>query len=108
MDMDSRQLIDAQFDRAVEIVQSLPKTGPIQTAYEDKLNMYRYVSTTLRVYREIHRVPQLVQARYFPRIQPPALRRFLRRRFFCHLSATVGNVQGPRPSVWDMLGRAKW
>ncbi|OJT13366.1 hypothetical protein TRAPUB_10132 [Trametes pubescens] len=41
MDMDSRQLIDAQFDRAVEIVQSLPKTGPIQTAYEDKLNMYR-------------------------------------------------------------------
>lgn len=47
--MDSRQLIDAQFDRAVEIVQSLPKTGPIQTAYEDKLNMYRYVRTTLRV-----------------------------------------------------------
>ncbi|KAI0771982.1 ACBP-domain-containing protein [Trametes elegans] len=63
--MDSRQLIDAQFDRAVEIVQGLPKTGPIQTGYEDKLNMYRY-------------------------------------------QATVGNVQGPRPSVWDMLGRAKW
>ncbi|EIW61778.1 ACBP-domain-containing protein [Trametes versicolor FP-101664 SS1] len=63
--MDSRQLIDAQFDRAVEIVQSLPKTGPIQTAYEDKLNI---------LYKQ----------------------------------ATVGNVQGPRPSVWDMLGRAKW
>ena len=42
MDVDSRQLIDAQFDRAVEIVQGLPKTGPIQTGYEDKLNMYRY------------------------------------------------------------------
>ena len=41
MDVSSRQLIDAQFDRAVEIVQGLPKTGPIQTAYEDKLNMYR-------------------------------------------------------------------
>ncbi|KAH9894391.1 ACBP-domain-containing protein [Cubamyces lactineus] len=67
MDMDSRQLIDAQFDRAVEIVQSLPKTGPIQTGYEDKLNMYS-------LYKQ----------------------------------ATVGNVQGPRPSVWDMLGRAKW
>ncbi|KIJ70473.1 hypothetical protein HYDPIDRAFT_23575 [Hydnomerulius pinastri MD-312] len=38
--MDSRQLIDAQFDRAVEIVQSLPKTGPIQTGYEEKLTMY--------------------------------------------------------------------
>ncbi|KAF8225402.1 ACBP-domain-containing protein [Tricholoma matsutake] len=34
-------LIDAQFDRAVEIVQGLPKTGPIQTDYEEKLTMYR-------------------------------------------------------------------
>ncbi|CAE6391748.1 unnamed protein product [Rhizoctonia solani] len=38
MDIDS--LIDAQFNRAVEIVQSLPKTGPIQTGYEEKLAMY--------------------------------------------------------------------
>src|SRR6266404_4278930 len=41
--MNSRELIDAQFDRAVEIVQNLPKTGPIQTGYEEKLTMYRYV-----------------------------------------------------------------
>ncbi|KAJ3998645.1 ACBP-domain-containing protein [Lentinula boryana] len=33
-------LLDAQFDRAVEIVQGLPKTGPIQTDYEEKLAMY--------------------------------------------------------------------
>ncbi|KAF9815542.1 hypothetical protein IEO21_04542 [Rhodonia placenta] len=65
--MDSKTLIDAQFDRAVEIVQSLPKTGPIQTGYEEKLTMYS-------LYKQ----------------------------------ATVGNVQSPRPSVWDMLGRAKW
>lgn len=38
--MDSRELIDAQFDRAVEIVQNFPKTGPIQTGYEEKLTMY--------------------------------------------------------------------
>ncbi|KAJ8522951.1 hypothetical protein ONZ45_g517 [Pleurotus djamor] len=38
--MDSHQLIDAQFDRAVQIVQALPKTGPIQTDYEEKLEMY--------------------------------------------------------------------
>ena len=38
---ESHDLIDAQFDRAVEIVQSLPKTGPIQTDYEEKLTMYR-------------------------------------------------------------------
>lgn len=36
-------MIDAQFVRAVEIVQGLPKTGPIQTGYEEKLTMYRYV-----------------------------------------------------------------
>ncbi|KAI0698627.1 acyl CoA binding protein-domain-containing protein [Cytidiella melzeri] len=65
--MDSRLLIDAQFDRAVEIIQGLPKTGPIQTGYEEKLTMYS-------LYKQ----------------------------------ATVGNVQGSRPSVWDMLGRAKW
>ncbi|KIO13091.1 hypothetical protein M404DRAFT_124849 [Pisolithus tinctorius Marx 270] len=38
--MDPHQLLDAQFNRAVEIVQGLPKTGPIQTGYEEKLNMY--------------------------------------------------------------------
>ncbi|SJL01508.1 uncharacterized protein ARMOST_04830 [Armillaria ostoyae] len=38
--MSSNELIDAQFDRAVEIVQGLPKTGPIQTDYEEKLTMY--------------------------------------------------------------------
>lgn len=65
--MDSRELIDAQFDRAVEIVQGLPKTGPIQTGYEEKLTMYS-------LYKQ----------------------------------ATVGNVQGGRPGMWDMLGRAKW
>jgi hypothetical protein len=43
--MNSRELIDAQFDRAVEIVQNLPKTGPVQTGYEEKLAMYRCVAT---------------------------------------------------------------
>ncbi|KIY72952.1 ACBP-domain-containing protein [Cylindrobasidium torrendii FP15055 ss-10] len=38
--MSSQELIDAQFNRAVEIVQGLPKTGPIQTDYEEKLTMY--------------------------------------------------------------------
>ncbi|KAJ3511524.1 hypothetical protein NLJ89_g4049 [Agrocybe chaxingu] len=65
--MASHELIDAQFDRAVEIVQSLPKTGPIQTDYEEKLTMYSLFK-----------------------------------------QATVGNVQNPRPGMWDMLGRAKW
>lgn len=59
--------MDAQFDRAVEIVQGLPKTGPvgvvveffdghwfilvlqIQTDYEEKLTMYRYeIASSIR------------------------------------------------------------
>ncbi len=50
--MDLRKLIDAQFDRAVEIVQGLPKTGPIQTGYEEKLTMYRYVEVLSFVHPE--------------------------------------------------------
>ncbi|KAG6849218.1 hypothetical protein H0H93_010340, partial [Arthromyces matolae] len=79
--MSSPEVIDAQFDRAVEIVQSLPKTGPIQTDYEEKLTMYRvcFVSSG------IHRVTVTKDK-----------------------TATVGNVKTPRPGIWDMLGRAKW
>lgn len=54
--MDPRQLIDAQFDRAVQIVQSLPKTGPIQTGYEEKLTMYRY-ATVMRVMHDRSNLP---------------------------------------------------
>ncbi|KZT62148.1 ACBP-domain-containing protein [Calocera cornea HHB12733] len=38
--MDGEDWLDSQFDRAVEIVQGLSKTGPIQTGYEEKLAMY--------------------------------------------------------------------
>ncbi|KAK4052551.1 hypothetical protein OIO90_004320 [Microbotryomycetes sp. JL221] len=38
----------ARFDRAVDIVQSLPRSGPIQTNYDDKLLLYRWVWTCLR------------------------------------------------------------
>ena len=48
--MSSQQLIDAQFNRAVEIVQGLPKTGPIQTDYEEKLTMYRCVQDTPQLF----------------------------------------------------------
>ncbi|KAF9534959.1 acyl CoA binding protein-domain-containing protein [Crepidotus variabilis] len=65
--MASYDPVGVQFDRAVEIVQSLPKTGPIQTDYEEKLTMYSLFK-----------------------------------------QATSGNVKGPRPGIWDMLGRAKW
>ncbi|CAD6985935.1 unnamed protein product, partial [Tilletia controversa] len=38
--MSSTALIDALFMRTVDIVQSLPNAGPIQTSYEEKLALY--------------------------------------------------------------------
>lgn len=38
--MSSAEVIDALFDRTVDVVQSLPKSGPIQTSYEEKLALY--------------------------------------------------------------------
>ena len=38
--MSSQDVIDALFDRTVDIVQSLPKSGPIQTSYDEKLALY--------------------------------------------------------------------
>ncbi|GAA5895271.1 hypothetical protein JCM6882_006633 [Rhodosporidiobolus microsporus] len=32
--------VHARFERAVDIIQSLPKSGPIQTNYDDKLSLY--------------------------------------------------------------------
>jgi len=34
------------FERTVDIVQSLPPSGPIQTSFEEKLALYGYVAST--------------------------------------------------------------
>ncbi len=38
--MSSADVIDALFVKTVDMVQSLPKSGPIQTSYEEKLALY--------------------------------------------------------------------
>lgn len=113
--------MDAQFDRAVEIVQGLPKTGPvgvvveffdghwfilllqIQTDYEEKLTMYRYeIASSIRfcLWQE-HFSSACTSKVYCPVLSVLAY------HWSCQL-ATVGNVKSPRPAMWDMLGRAKW
>ncbi len=52
MDDQAHGVIDVQFDRAVEIVQGLPKAGPVQTGYEEKLAMYRSVDIS-RISRKV-------------------------------------------------------
>lgn len=103
--MDSRQLIDAQFDRAVEIVQGLPKTGPIQTGYEEKLTMYRCVLRAFSMRQHILTffAACISKVRYVGLPKLPPADECLRLH-----KATVGNVKSPRPGMFDMLGRAKW
>lgn len=104
--MDSQQLIDTQFDRAVEIVQSLPKIGPIQTTYEEKLTMYRFVSLSiLRLSDKADHLPTVCISKVLDFASYNTCTYDL--RVPC-AAATVGNVRSPRPGIWDMLGRAKW
>ncbi|KAF7331883.1 ACBP-domain-containing protein [Mycena kentingensis (nom. inval.)] len=80
----SQQLIDAQFDRAVQIVQSFPKNGVIQTGFAS---------------RSLHG-------------SPLTLILVMMRSSLCtgdlYKQATVGNVAASRPGMFDPLGRAKW
>ncbi|WFD31776.1 hypothetical protein MSPP1_002815 [Malassezia sp. CBS 17886] len=77
--MSSARVIDALFERSVDIVQSLPPTGAIQTSYEEKLALYGLYKQGMRN-------------------GPLALTG----------AATEGDVDTRRPGMFDMLGRAKW
>ena len=105
--MASKELIDAQFDRAVEIVQSLPKTGPIQTDYEEKLTMYRYAALHCSVLGKLvlTLLPAVCISKVHSRARVTSVREL---NVLFTPAATVGNVKTPRPGIWDMLGRAKW
>jgi acyl-CoA-binding protein len=80
---------------------SLPKNGPIQTGYDEKLAMYRYANSKLPV----DLAHSLWAAVCINKVEPPNV---LSYDNSMTTSATVGNVTTPRPSMFDMLGRAKY
>ena len=97
--------IEARFERAVDIIQSLPKSGPIQTSYHDKLLLYSYIIpsyarstlpadplTGLGCTSKVSAIVQPFIRRAYPRID----------------AATEGNIKVARPGLLDVLGRAKW
>jgi len=63
---------------------SLPKGGPVQTTYEEKLWLYS-------LYKQGDRFPN--RAQISTEVIPVAME---------------GDVWGPRPGMLDMLSRAKW
>ena len=60
---------------------SLPKGGPVQTSYEEKLCLYS-------LYKQGAQVCHIGPSRL--------------------IVATEGDIAAPRPGMLDMLGRAKW
>ncbi|TIB72120.1 hypothetical protein E3Q18_00366 [Wallemia mellicola] len=70
--------MSAKFEKAVSIVNSLPKEGPVQTSTDQKLRVTLTPLTT-----PIH--PQLTKQ-----------------------TAKEGDVKTSRPGMMDFTGRAKW
>lgn len=104
--MEPHGVIDAQFNRAVEIVQNLPTTGPIQTGYEDKLDMYRCV--VIRPQGCIHAAHVTLIAACSSKVTSASQILIRHSLILTPYEATMGNVQGSRPSMWEILPRAKW
>ncbi|CAD6571461.1 MAG: hypothetical protein TREMPRED_000296 [Tremellales sp. Tagirdzhanova-0007] len=80
----SSEVVDAQFHRAVDIVQSLPKGGPVQTNYEEKLWLC-----------SLYKQGELLLPR--PSFTADSL-----------TLAMEGDITTPRPRRLDLLGRSKW
>lgn len=112
--------MDAQFDRAVEIVQGLPKTGPVGVVLDTMFDghsflFYRYRLTMKRSLQCTGMNRFIYELLPLTRTFPPACTSKVRYPVLSTLAyhfdgqlATVGNVKSPRPAMWDMLGRAKW
>ncbi|KAJ8480839.1 hypothetical protein ONZ51_g6399 [Trametes cubensis] len=76
----------AKFEKAVAIVQSLPKEGPIQPTQEEQLYVLLYLRPGL-----------------------PAFSPYRRLQFYKYYKqATVGDVNTSRPGMLDFVGKAKW
>lgn len=84
-----------QFDRAVELVQTLPKNGPIQSSYEEKLALYS-------LYKQGTSPPPFSPFSLLSVVTP--------RLTFIRLGCAVmeGDVSGSRPGIFELLARSKW
>lgn len=107
-----------KFDKAVEIVKSLPKEGPIQPTQDEQLYVIH------AVFSYMHLILGLTTTSFSPTPAPPPLVLLLlqtrwvrkaqsggiRTSFFRKSSnlATVGDVDIPRPGLFDFTGKAKW
>jgi hypothetical protein len=108
----------AKFEKAVEIVRSLPKEGPIQPTQDDQLYVrtpffFRVVHpiwvnmfalTTLDAYTRRSSILTINKVRVRGTITG-----VLQPHFLASLNlASEGDVNIPRPGMLDFTGKAKW
>lgn len=91
---------EAKFNKAVEIVQGLPKDGPIQPSLDEKLRVSFDFSTKDYPLNDCI-VLQVLQAGSVVLWLEAGTR-------LTHNSATIGDVNTPRPGILDFTGKAKW
>lgn len=92
---------EAQFQKAADIIKSLPEDGPVKPTQEDQL----YVSNSRmydRSYFMLASVLQLLQARSVAGLI--TLSGHHRRSSV----ATIGDNTTPAPGMFDFKGKAKW
>jgi diazepam-binding inhibitor (GABA receptor modulating acyl-CoA-binding protein) len=99
----SSAMSESKFNKAVAIIQGLPKDGPVKPSVEDQL----YVCPLLRLFKPqkfiiITAVLQVLQARCGPKLSDrthdPANEPL----------AKVGDNTTTRPGMLDFSGKAKW
>lgn len=78
-------LLNLSYIGSIADIRSLPKGGPVQTSYEEKLWLYS-------LYKQGQSLPG----------------RLSRAHQSLTVSATEGDISASRPGLLDMLGRAKW
>jgi hypothetical protein len=104
----------AQFDKAVAIVQALPKDGPIKPSQADQLfvRAYEWCAFVHKVGQENWIAPlmsivlQKLQARYVQDDPLPFGHGILESDDT--KTATIGDVNTTRPGMMDFTGKAKW
>ena len=91
-----------KFEKAVAIVQGLPKDGPIQPSQEDKLFVLAFYIILIMHTNRLASVLRSLQTRYVSHCRPCRIRDDWPR------PATVGVVNTARPGLMDFVGKAKW
>lgn len=92
---------EAKFDKAVKIIQGLPKDGPVKPTQEDQLYVSAHLSSPHGLTLTLRAVLQILQTRSGRAASTAGTLLIVR-------AATAGDVNTSRPGMLDFTGKFKW